>query len=405
MYLYQGLVAGFATTALVNHFAATGFPAAEVGRHLAVVGLPWVLQPLLWGPLIDGAAPRRMGTRRFWLVLALVGAQASLSGLCILGSAPSLAAVSAVLFLHSLFASLADTATDRMLADTVPESELGRTSACTRAGFVVGSAIGAGLFGWWLGAAGFAQAATGLLAITTALVVGAGLVREAPGDALVAAGRGREPAKGRSASFGPVVSFVGRIGRAAGSFRDREAALLLLMCFGTDFALALFQVPFGVALVQERGWEPAALSSLQAGLGLVAGTVGAAAMGLYVDRAGPARALLTLLLACAAAFAAAACLIAAGWGDRMGPLILGLSSVVPALLYVALLPTVVLASRAQGASATQFQILMAAMNLGDVVGALVAGEVDRRLGPALTACGVALFLISFAAIRARPAQR
>ena len=73
LYLYQGLVAGFALTALANHFAAMGASTAEVGRHLAVVGLPWVLQPLLWGPVIDRATPDRMGPRRRWLVLALAG--------------------------------------------------------------------------------------------------------------------------------------------------------------------------------------------------------------------------------------------------------------------------------------------------------------------------------------------
>ena len=71
LYLYQGVVAGFALTALANHFAAAGASTTDVGRHLAIVGLPWVLQPLLWGPVIDRATPYRMGPRRYWLVLSL----------------------------------------------------------------------------------------------------------------------------------------------------------------------------------------------------------------------------------------------------------------------------------------------------------------------------------------------
>ena len=39
LYLYQGVVAGFGLTALANHFAASGASTAEVGRHLALVGL------------------------------------------------------------------------------------------------------------------------------------------------------------------------------------------------------------------------------------------------------------------------------------------------------------------------------------------------------------------------------
>lgn len=61
LYLYQGLVAGFALTALANHFAAAGVSTAEIGRHVAIVGLPWVLQPLLWGPVIDRATPIAWG--------------------------------------------------------------------------------------------------------------------------------------------------------------------------------------------------------------------------------------------------------------------------------------------------------------------------------------------------------
>lgn len=142
LYLYHGVVAGFALTALVNHFATAGASTAEVGRHLAIVGLPWGLQPLLWGPVIDRTPPYRTGPRRFWLVLSLACAQASLAGLLLLGTAPSLTAVSAVPFLHSLAASLADTATDRMITGSVPAVELGRTSAATRAGFVIGIAAG-----------------------------------------------------------------------------------------------------------------------------------------------------------------------------------------------------------------------------------------------------------------------
>ena len=134
LYLYQGIVAGFALTALANHFAAAGVSTADVGRHLAIVGLPWVLQPLLWGPVIDRETPYRMGPRRYWLVLALACAQACLAGLLSLGATPSMTAVSAVLFLHSLAASLADTATDRLIAGSVPTDELGRTSAGNASG-------------------------------------------------------------------------------------------------------------------------------------------------------------------------------------------------------------------------------------------------------------------------------
>lgn len=398
LYLYQGTVAGFATLALANYLAAEGHGAGAVGTLLALVGLPWVLQPLLWGPLLDRAAPHPMGAHRVWLVRGLFGGQIALCLLPLLGAQPGPTALGAVLLLHSLCASLADTATDRMIVGNVPEDELGRISACTRAGFVTGSALGAALFGWLLPKLGIPAAAVLLLALTTALVLAAGLVRERPGDALL---RVRPPP--RSIISGAPRAFAAHLRgavRVLASFRHREAALLLALCFGIDFALALFQVPFAVAMVRDHGWEAGALSQVQALLAFLGGTLGAGLVGFAVDRAGPAPALRRLCLACAAAFAVIALLVLGGFEARGGPLILGLASVVPALLYVALQPTVVLASRAEGVSATQFQIFMAAMNLGDVAGASLAGAVERWASPTATACGVALVFL-LASMRGR----
>lgn len=402
LYLYQGLIAGFATLALANHLAASGSDAGAVGSLLALIGLPWVLQPLLWGPLLDGAAPHPMGARRVWLVRALLGCQIALCLLPLLGLRPEPVTIGAVLLLHSLCASLADTATDRMIVASVPEAELGRVSACTRAGFVTGSALGAASFGWLIPNIGLPGAASVLLAATTTLAAAAILVREQPGDALLRIGRPLRSA--RDVVSAAPAALAAHLKRAVGvlaSFRHREAAVLLAICFGIDFALALFQVPLAVAMVRDHGWEAGALSRLQALLALLSGTVGAGLVGYAVDRIGPSRALRQLCLACAGTFALIALLILGGWDAQGGPVILGLANVVPALLYVALLPTVVLASRARGVSATQFQIFMAAMNLGDVAGASLAGTVERWAAPAVTACGVALVFVLAAARLAR----
>jgi hypothetical protein len=395
LYLYQGIVAGFALTALVNHFAAAGTSTAEIGRHLAIVGLPWVLQPLLWGPVIDRATPYRMGPRRYWLVLSLACAQASLAGLLLLGSSPSLTAVSAVLFLHSLAASLADTATDRMIAGSVPADELGRISAGTRAGFVIGSAAGAAIFSWLLAANGWPAAAGMLLALTTPLALAPFLVREAPADRLFSPHRETSPRTPNQGRVSEAVAFARRLLTA---FQTRNAAILLTMCFAIDLGLALFQVPFAVALVQVHGWDAGELSRLQAGLALLGGTLGAAGLGAAVDRIGPNRALRILFVACSVAFGLAGSLIGAGWESTAGPVILGLVSVVPALLYVALLPTVLLANRTGQASATQFQVYMAAMNFGDVVGSALAGALTVVMAPTIIALGVAVLFLFCARI-------
>ncbi len=230
------------------------------------------------------------------------------------------------------------------------------------------------------------------------------LVRERPEDALVQ-WQTVPIAALRLPSSVPnsLVAYLRQSVKVLHAFRDRAALELLGLCFAIDFALSLFQVPFSVAMIREHGWDAGGLSRLQAGLALLGGTVGAGLVGVLVDRVGPPRALAGLCWACAAAFLSIALLILAGLEGRTGPLILGLASVIPALLYVALLPAIVLASRAEGVSATQFQIFMAAMNLGDVAGAGLAEFGERVLSPWLTACAVVAVFV-FGALRNRVAR-
>lgn len=281
---------------------------------------------------------------------------------------------------HSLFASLLDTACDRMIMDHVPAEELGRVSACTRAGFVVGTSLSAAILGWTLATYG--------LTVSLSVLLGAGLlaslpmllVREAPADALLSLDRrGPEPRRV------PFLRFLRRLGIA---LRRKRALQLLALCFGLDGALGLFELPFSVDLLQGRGWEPAALSRLQAGLALVSGTAGAFTIGLWSDRVGPVRPLRILLVASAATFVLAGVLIGAGLLGPAAPLILALTNALPGLLIVALMPALLQASRGRAGAATQFEVYMAAMNLGSVAGTASAGW----LAPVMPLSAVAILV-------------
>lgn len=395
IYLYQGLVAGFSLTALANHYAGLGLPAGEIGLHFAVAGLPWAVQPILWGPWIDRAAEARMGRRRFWAVFGLLGAQACLCGLCLL-SGPNLVATGAVFLAHSLFASLVDTACDRMIMDHVPETELGRTSACSRGGFVVGTSLSAALFSWTLARYGLTQSALALLALTSVALVPPVLVREAPGDALFVWGFGAEGlARRRAPAFGRFLR------RLLVGLRRPSALRMLALCFCVDGALALFELRFGVDLVQAQGWDALSLSRLQAVLALASGTLGALAVGLWVDRAGPLPALTGLFAGGALAFGIAAALIAADGIGAAGPAILGLTNVLPGLVVVALVPALMRASRRTAVAATQFEVFMATMNLGSVAGGAVSGPA-ARLPIAAVALLVLLVFAACAWLSRRP---
>ncbi|MDP4002329.1 MFS transporter [Methylobacterium sp. NEAU K] len=385
-YLYQGLIAGFSLTALANHLAARGVSAAEIGTHFALAGLPWTFQPILWGPLVDRAGEFRMGRRRPFAVIAILGCHATLA-LTLLLDAERVGLLGLAFLAHSLFASLLDTACDRMIMDHVPAGELGRVSACTRAGFVVGTSLSAALFAWTLAAHGLAATLVWMLLLGTLATLPMLAVREAPADTLIGFGR-RGPAPRRL----PVRRFLRRLGLA---LRRPAALRLLALCFGLDGALGLFELPFSVELIQRHGWDPAALSRLQAALALASGTAGAFAVGLWSDRAGPVRPMRALLLASSVTFVLAGGLIAAGFVGSAGPL-LALTGALPGLLIVALMPALLQASRGRAGAATQFEIYMAAMNFGSVAGTALAGWFAPLMPLALVAALVAAaFLAAF----------
>ena len=378
-YLYQGVIAGFSLTALANHLTARGVSAAEIGFHFALAGLPWTLQPILWGPVVDRAGDVRMGRRRLFAVAALLGCHATLA-LLSWGPEDRSGWLGLIFLGHSVCASLLDTACDRMIMDHVPATELGRVSGCTRAGFVAGSSLSAAVFAWMLTAYGLAVSARWLLAAAILTSLPILLVREAPGDALANLSR-RGPVPRRL----PVRRFLRRL---LISLRRPRALWLLALCFGLDGALGLFELPFSVDLLQRQAWDPAALSRLQAGLALASGTAGALAVGFWSDRAGPVRPLRALLLASAAAFLMAGALIATGLVGPAGPVILALTNMLPGLLIVALMPALLQASRGRAGAATQFEVYMAAMNLGSVAGTALAGW----LAPVLPLAAVAVFV-------------
>ncbi len=395
-YFYQGLIAGFSLTALANHLAAEGVSSAEVGVHFAIAGLPWTVQPILWGPLVDRASGFAMGRRRAWSVLAILGCHAALAGLLLVPGERSLAALGLVFLVHSAFAALLDTACDRMVMDHVPPGELGRMSACTRAGFVAGTSLGAGLFGWMLAAYGFGLSTACLFAAALFASLPILLVREAPGDAFLSLARQE---RGSVALRMPFGRFLRRLGLG---LRRPNALRLIALCFSIDAALALFELPFSVDLVQAQGWDAAGLSRLQAGLAFGGGTLGALGIGIWCDRAGPLPALRTLFLASAAAFLATASLIAAGMSASTGPLILGFTNVLPGLLIVALVPALMQASRGRAGAATQFEVFMAVMNLGSVTGGAASGILAPVLPLSLVAVLAGLVLLGSAALVRRP---
>ena len=388
VYAYQGLVAGFAVAALPNHHAGLGASASEVAWHSVVVGLPWVLQPA-WGPLVDRFGDFRMGRRRFWAVAALLGSVVAL--LALLAAAAGdpeglpLAAISPLLAAHSALAALLDTALDGMVIDRVPPEGLGRANACTRAGLVSGVAVGTALFASVLPMEHGLQAAAASLAAAGALAaVLPILVREDAADAWFSLRRRPRASGDTGPARSPPLPRLLR--RFLAPMLRRESLALVAFCLAVEGAVAVVQLRTGLELIQRRGWDAESLSRWQAGFGLLSGTVGAFAVGWWSDRLGALRGLSAVLLFTAAAHGAVAFALAAG-AEASAPLAVAMASALPVLIFVALAPTVMRASRGPGA-ATRFALFMAALNLGGVGGNAAAGMLGAGVplwGPVLAA--------------------
>jgi len=314
--------------------------------------------------VVDRFGAMRMGRRRFWVVLAMAGSLTAQSCLLWLGDARpgALWGIALVFTLHSLCAALMDTATDAMIIDHTPADQLGAATACTRAGFVSGFALGGAAFAWVLPQASLGEAAALLLAVGALAAILPLLVRERACDAVLSLRRGTQPA---GLGVGTLLAEL------FGDITQPAHIALLLSCLAQDFFGALFRLPLGVYLIQDAGWSPASLSTAQGGVGLVAGTLGAWLVGRWTDRVGPARALGQLLMASAVAHLASGVVLGLG-GGWAGPVALSLSTVTSALCFVALAPAVMQASRG-AVAASRFALYMAALNLGDVLGSALSG--------------------------------
>ena len=143
LYVMQGIPSGFALTAVYNFLIGSGLTAKSVGTFAAIVGLPWTFQ-FIWGPLIDKFQYSIIGHRKQWVVLTqLVAVVASLSLLLVHNPVAQLGLMSALFFVHSLFASIQDTSVDAFM----------------RGGYLLGWAVGGAVLAYVLHHGGFRPAA------------------------------------------------------------------------------------------------------------------------------------------------------------------------------------------------------------------------------------------------------
>lgn len=143
LYVMQGIPAGFRGSTIYNYLIEKGLTASAVGSFVLIVAMPWSFQ-FVWGPVVDRFQHSVIGQRKQWVVLTqLVAVGASLGLLLIKNPLTQLGLLSALFFVHSLFASIQDTSVDAMAIAVTPEKERGRLNALMRIGFLLGTSLGA----------------------------------------------------------------------------------------------------------------------------------------------------------------------------------------------------------------------------------------------------------------------
>ena len=401
LYLVQGVPSGFALTAVANYLVQRRIDPLVVAAFSARIGIPWSIQ-FLWGPLIDRYQGSPMGRRKPWVLGAQFAAfLASLGVITIRDPAEQVTALSVAFLIHGLFASVQDASVDAMAISIIPESERGRVNACMRAGFMVGTGMGAAVWAKLIKEDGFTSAAIAQSAVLLTMTLLTAFVRERPGDSLVPWGRRQtgEVELDRStleieSEYVPHPS-LGHVFRelARGFFVARSLlifGLILLVYTGG----AVFIQAYPRHLIKVLNWTDEETSRYMGVGGTVVGLLTAIVGFVVADRLGPRR-LMIIMMILIGGFLIGFDLAGDYWsstGVAAGALVFwymfdpGFS--------VACMPVLMGLCR-KGVEGSQFTTYMALVNLSTAGGALISGWAQEWFS--VPAIGLATGLVLVAA--------
>ena len=382
LYIMQGIPSGFYLTALTNYFTAEGVRPDAVGSFVAIIGLPWAFQ-FIWGPLIDRFQGSAMGRRKPWVVGSqLMTVLASGVLLLVTNPVAQITTLAWLFCLRSVFAAIQDAGVDAMAITVIPEDERGRVNAFMRAGFLVGTGIGAALFATVLREYDFQSAAllqVGFLLTGVLLMV---FIREQPGDRLLPSFGQPTPFQSRTS---PSQTGQYRTGTQESHdfrwlftelFRGLFARRSLLL-FGAILVAytcnALFLRAYNHHLIEELGWRDTDVSVLTGTYGMIVATVIALSGGYLADRIG-ARRLLVIMLSVVAMYLIGFNLVSGAWIQRdvARTGLVALYFMDPAVSAAAM--PVLMGICRKGVEGSQFTTYMAFVNLGDIAGTYFAGN-------------------------------
>ena len=181
MYFAQGLPWGFASVTFAAYLIDNGTPVEDIAILFATVALPWTFK-WIWGPVVDAIFIEKYGPRRQWVLFAQAGMALTLGSLILVDDLnEQVDLVTRVLFVHNIFASLQDVATDALAVEILQPDEVAKVNgfmfAAKRLGIIIG---GAGL-GVMIGVIGISGVIVAQLALLLLIMWIPLTLREKPG--------------------------------------------------------------------------------------------------------------------------------------------------------------------------------------------------------------------------------
>ena len=392
LYAMQGIPAGFALTALANFLIGKGVTALAVGSFDALIGVPWIFQ-FIWGALIDRYQFSLMGHRKHWIVFSQFLALATtLCLLLIKNPVAELKLVTAIFFVHSIFASIQDASVDAAAIAMVPKQEQGRINAFMRSGLLLGVAAGAAGFSTLMHKFGFFYAAacqSFLLFLFTVLTY---LTKIDRSDSYVPSFNLNNDKKNHGAKTeNPNLKWLftqlynGIVHK--NSLKTFGMIALVYLC------LSIFIRSYTFQLIHFLHWDDNQLSVLQGTWGSMITILVTLCGGIIADRIGAGKLQFLVMIAVITFFLVFSSL-GQFWANRTvstsGVIIYSMAD---PLFSVAAMPVLMALCLAR-VEGSQFTTYMAIVNLCDVIGAYVSGwGMSITTAPVIGfICGVAMLV-------------
>ena len=394
LYFAQGMPFGLFQVAIPAWLAQNGASAAEIGAVLALVMLPWTLK-LFYCFLVDRYAFLAMGRRRPWIIVSQTGIVAGLVVMAIINPAASEASlVAAFAFAINVCSSMQDVAVDGMAIDVLPPEEIARGNGYFFSGQVLGMALASGLGGYLIAWHGLPAALFALAAVTAVILGAILIVRERPGERLLPWTKGAAVQRNLDlhvGAFWPIIRDV------LTAMFERRTILFLgaLFCGGASAGLFVGLAP--IYSVEILGWEKDIYSGWVSQANLVAGVLGLLFFGLIAEQLG-ARRTFILVMVSVAASALTMLALQPHWGT--GLVLIGFIFFFKALntLRLAMGSAVAMALCTPAVAASQFTLLVAFINFGNMSASASLGWLDSLGGIPAMFFAMAVFGLSAAVL-------